>query len=123
MITILNEFELNFIKFLNEKHFTDKIVKLSILHNYETVGGEPEEEQDGETMGFACYMPELRTIMLPTKIPDEVLDLDYKEFIIHNLAHEYKHFLQDINNQKFDEDEADKFADEIVSEYISILGE
>jgi hypothetical protein len=107
MIEILSEFESNFIKFLNEKHFTDKVVKLSILHNYETVG------VDG--IGFAVYLPDLKTIMLPTERPEELAD--YKEFIIHNLAHEYKHFLQDISNSEFNEKEADQFADDMVKEY------
>lgn len=112
MIRILNDFELNFIKFLNDKHFTDQEVKLSILHNYDCV-----DSEDGS--GFAVYIPELKTIMLPTEIPDEVDD--FTDFIIHNLAHEYKHFLQDVNGEEFDEDAADKFADEIVSEYMHIV--
>lgn len=113
MIRILNDFELNFINFLNKKHFTDQEVKLSILHNYESVGG------DDENVGFAMYVSELKTIMLPTEVPEEVKDM--KEFVIHNLAHEYKHFLQDVNMEEFDEDEADTFADEIVSEYMRII--
>lgn len=110
MIKILNDFELNFVNFLNKKHFTDAVVRLSILHNYESVGN-----KDGES-GFAVYMPELKTIILPTKTPDEVGD--YKEFVIHNLAHEYKHFLQDVNGAEFDEEEADQFADDVVKEYM-----
>lgn len=112
MIKILNKFELDFIKFLNNKHFTEQEVKLSILHNYDCV-----DSEDGS--GFAVYIPELKTIMLPTETPKEVAD--YKEFVIHNLAHEYKHFLQDVNGEEFSEQEADKFADEIVSEYMSII--
>lgn len=108
MIKILDEFERGFVEFLNNKNLTDKVVKLSILHNYETVG-------DGE-FGFAVYIPESKTIMLPTERPKELAD--YKEFIIHNLAHEYKHFLQDMNGQDFNEDEADQFADMIVEEYL-----
>ena len=110
MIRILNDFELNFIEFLNDKQFTDEEVKLSILHNYDCV-----DREYGS--GFAVYIPKLKTIMLPTEIPDEVKDM--KEFVIHNLAHEYKHFLQDVNGEEFDEDEADKFADEVVSEYMN----
>ena len=112
MIRILNDFELSFIEFLNKKHFTDEEVKLSILHNYDCVDG-------GDETGFAVYVPELKTIMLPTETPEECADM--KEFIIHNLAHEYKHFLQDVNGEEFNEDEADKFADEVVSEYMSII--
>lgn len=110
MLKILNDFELNFIEFLNKKHFTEEVVKLSILHNYESVGGDDEN-------GFAVYIPELKTIMLPTETPDELSDM--KEFVIHNLAHEYKHFLQDVNGEEFNEEEADQFADEIVNEYLN----
>lgn len=112
MFRILNDFEYNFVKFVNEKHFTKQEVKLSILHNYESVAGETGN-------GFAVYLPELKTIMLPTEVPEEVKDM--KEFVIHNLAHEYKHFLQDVNGEEFNEDEADKFADEIVSEYMNTI--
>lgn len=112
MIRILNDFEYNFIKFLNDKNFIDQEVKLSILHNYDCV-----DSDNGS--GFAVYIPGLKTIMLPTEVPEEVKDM--KEFVIHNLAHEYKHFLQDVNGEEFDEDEADKFADEIVSEYMNMI--
>ena len=112
MIRILNDFEHNFIKFLNGKHLTDKELKLSILHNYDCVNG-------GDDTGFAVYIPHLKTIMLPTEVPEEVKDM--KEFIIYNLAHEYKHFLQDVNSEEFDEDEANKFADEIVCEYMNTI--
>jgi hypothetical protein len=115
MIKILNKFELDFIEFLNDKHFTDQEVKLSILHNYDCVGGKDDT-------GFAVYIPHFKTIMLPTEVPAEIGECanmeDIKVFIISNLAHEYKHFLQDVNGEEFDEDEANKFADEVVEEYM-----
>lgn len=111
MIKILDEFELNFIKFLNDKKYTDKEVRLSILHNYESVSA-----GDGGD-GFAVYIPETKTIMLPTKIPDEIADM--KEFVIQNLAHEYCHFIQDVTEREFNEEEADNFAEVVVNEYLS----
>ena len=114
MIRILNDFEYNFIKFLNDKHFTDEEVKLSILHGYDAV-----ESDESGNKGFAVYLPHLRTIMLPTETPEEIADM--KDFVIHNLAHEYKHFLQDVNGEEFSEEEADKFADEIIEEYLKVI--
>ena len=122
MIKILDKFDLNFIGFLNSKHFTDEVVKVSVLHNYESV----ESDASGNS-GFAVYLPELKTIMLPTETPDELIKIyeennECNDFVIHNLAHEYKHFLQDVNSQEFNEEEADKFADEMVAEYLEVLG-
>ena len=114
MIKILNKFELDFIEFLNNKHFTDEEVKLSILHGY----GAVESDESGNK-GFAVYLPHLKTIMLPTETPEECADM--KDFVIHNLAHEYKHFLQDVNGEEFSEEEADKFADKMVEEYMGIV--
>lgn len=109
MIEILDEYELNFIDYINKLKLTNKKVKLSILHNYQSVGS------DDDNVGFAVYLPELNTIMLPTEKPEELED--DKDFIIHNLAHEYKHFLQDCNGEEFDEAKADKFADDIVEKF------
>lgn len=109
MIKILDDFELNFIRFLNSKNYTKEEVKLSILHNYESVSADDD--------GFAVYIPETRTIMLPTKVPDEIKDM--KEFVISNLAHEYCHFIQDVTGREFDEEEADWFAEVEVNEYLS----
>lgn len=109
MIEILNEYDLKFISYINKLKLTDKKVKLSILHNYQSVGsGE-------DNVGFAVYLPELNTIMLLTERPKELEDDE--DFVIHNLAHEYKHFLQDCNGEEFNEDEADKFADDIVEKF------
>ena len=109
MIEILNEYDLKFISYINKLKLTDKKVKLSILHNYQSVGS------SDDNIGFAVYLPEINTIMLPTERPEELADA--KDFIIHNLAHEYKHFLQDCNGEEFNEDEADKFADDIVERF------
>ena len=39
-----------------------------------------------------------------------------KEELIRTIAHEYKHVMQLFNNEEFDEDEAEKFADKILEE-------
>ena len=111
MIEILNEYDLKFISYINKLKLTDKKVKLSILHNYQSVGS------GDDNVGFAVYLPELNTIMLPTEKPEELEDDE--DFVIHNLAHEYKHFLQDCNGEEFNEDEADKFADDTVGEEVA----
>lgn len=64
-------------------------------------------------------------IMLPTDVPDKVKAMNDKEltrdFVIHNLAHEYAHALQfnglrECEKSKIEED-ADAFADEAVKKF------
>jgi len=113
MIKILNKYELEFIEFLNNKNFTDKECRLTILQGYDCIATSNDE------VGFAVYKVGYKIIMLPT----EVINIngstedDIKNMLIESLAHEYKHFLQDINNQDFDEAEAEQFATNMVNEY------
>ena len=95
MIQILDERTLRFIEFLNTKYPTSETVKLSVLNGYDALtSGETEDS------GFAVYIPPMRTIMLPTEVSEHVVALGdealTRNFVIHNLAHEYAHFLQDI---------------------------
>lgn len=46
-----------------------------------------------------------------------------RDFVIHNFAHEYRHFLQDINGEEFDEQVSDDFADKVVKDFWADLGE
>ena len=112
MIKILDDYVLNFIEFLNNKHFTDKEAKLSIVHDY--VGF---KTQNGEKC-YAMYIKEKHMIFVATKAPEHLKD--FKDFIIFNLAHEYKHFLQEVNNEKVigdKEEDANEFAKKICHEY------
>ncbi len=122
MIQILDERTLRFIEFLNTKYPTSETVKLSVLNGYDALtSGETEDS------GFAVYIPPMRTIMLPTEVPENVVALGdealTRNFVIHNLAHEYAHFLQDIgllegfNDETIIEKVADDFADKAVAEF------
>ena len=122
MIQILDERTLRFIEFLNTKYPTSETVKLSVLNGYDALtSGETEDS------GFAVYIPPMRTIMLPTEVPENVVALGdealTRNFDIHNLAHEYAHFLQDIgllegfNDETIIEKVADDFADKAVAEF------
>ena len=122
MIQILDERTLRFIEFLNTKYPTSETVKLSVLNGYDALtSGETEDS------GFAVYIPPMRTIMLPTEVPENVVALGDEDltrnFVIHNLAHEYAHFLQDIgllegfNDETIIEKVADDFADKAVAEF------
>ncbi len=122
MIQILDERTLRFIEFLNTKYPTPETVKLSVLNGYDALtSGETEDS------GFAVYIPPMRTIMLPTEVPENVVALGdealTRNFVIHNLAHEYAHFLQDIgllegfNDETIIEKVADDFADKAVAEF------
>ena len=122
MIQILDERTLRFIEFLNTKYPASETVKLSVLNGYDALtSGETEDS------GFAVYIPPMRTIMLPTEVPENVVALGdealTRNFVIHNLAHEYAHFLQDIgllegfNDETIIEKVADDFADKAVAEF------
>lgn len=113
MIKILDDYTLGFIEFLNNKHFTDKEAKLSIMHDY--VGF---KTQKGDKC-YAMYIKEKQMIFVATKIPEHLKD--FKDYIIFNLAHEYKHFLQDVNKENVigekAEEDANEFAKKVCHEY------
>ena len=122
MIQILDERTLRFIEFLNTKYPTPETVKLSVLNGYDALTSDETEDS-----GFAVYIPPMRTIMLPTEVSEHVVALGDEElarnFVIHNLAHEYAHFLQDVGLLEGFDDEtiiekvADDFADKAVAEF------
>lgn len=121
MIEILDKRTLAFVEFLNKNYgLEDKeSVKLSILHGYDAV---TDDESGGA--GFAVYVPPMKVIMLPTDIPEQIANTDDEElkrdFVIHNLAHEYAHYLQEMgeldgwDNEETVEKIADDFADRAV---------
>ena len=122
MIQILDDRTQKFVKFLNNNYGAEETVKLSVLNGYDALSS---DETGAE--GFAVYIPSMQTIMLPTEIPEYVKELNDEEltrtFVIHNLAHEYAHFLQHIGKLEGFDDEniiekvADDFADKVVAEF------
>ncbi len=124
MLTIANKRILSFIDFLNKEHPIKEEVKITFLHGYDAV---MDDETAGQ--GFAVYLTEQKTILLPMEIPESLQEKVLKDpelerdFIIHNLAHEYCHAIQDERGDfaKYKiaelENYADKFADEAVARF------
>ena len=124
MLTIANKRVLAFIDFLNKEYPIKEEVKITCLHGYDAVR---DDETDGQ--GFAVYLPEQKYILLPMEIPENVQEEALKDpelerdFVIHNLAHEYAHAKQDEYGEfeKYDieklDNYADKFADETVARF------
>lgn len=120
MLTILPKRELKFIDFLNKNYPCNADIRLSVLQGYDAV-----QSDESGNCGFAVFLPQENIIMLPTDVPDEVKAMNDEEltrdFVIHNLAHEYAHALQfngvrECEKSKIEED-ADAFADEAVKKF------
>lgn len=126
MLTIANKRVIAFIDFLNKNYPIKEEVKLTCLHGYDAVR---DDETEGQ--GFAVYLPEQKYILLPMEIPENVQEESLKDpelerdFVIHNLAHEYAHAIQDeqgdLVSEKYELDfldrDADEFADNAVAEF------
>ena len=122
MIKIMDERTQRFVDFLNANYGAKEDVGLSVLHGYDSVSS---DETGGN--GFAVYLPPMKTILLPTEVPQGILELNdevlTRNFVLHNLAHEYAHFLQDIgvldgfNDENTIEQIAEDFADKVVAEF------
>ena len=120
MLTILPKRELKFIDFLNKNYPCNADIRLSVLQGYDAV-----QSDESGNCGFAVFLPQENIIMLPTDVPDEVKTMNDEEltrdFVIHNLAHEYAHALQfnglrECEESRIEED-ADAFADEAVKKF------
>lgn len=124
MLTIANKRLLAFIDFLNKEYPIKEEIKITCLHGYDAVR---DDETEGQ--GFAVYLPEQKYILLPMEIPENVQEEALKDpelerdFVIHNLAHEYAHAKQDESGdfEKYDieklDNYADKFADSAVAKF------
>lgn len=122
MIQILDKRTQRFVEFLDRIFPAEVTVKLSILNGYDALSS--DETKD---CGFAVYIPSMKNIMLPMEVPESIIELGDKElipnFVIHNLAHEYAHFLQHVgllegyNDDTAIEKVANCFADEAVKKF------
>lgn len=113
MIKLENKLQ-SYVDFLNEKYPSSETVQLKPLYGHDCVS-----VNDDPTTGWAVYIPKSRTIGLPMDVPEEFLEME-SEWLFHNLAHEYQHFLDDIAGKKYckkREKEADAFADKALEEY------
>lgn len=69
---------------------------IHIMHGYDSL-----ETPDG-TKCFGVYLKGKNEIYVASDIPDNQL--------FHTIAHEYCHYLQELRNREFDEEEADTYA-------------
>lgn len=103
-----------YVDFLEERYPSDKTVHLKPLYGHDSVSLESDP-----TVGWAVYIPKSRTIALPMDVPEEFIEYE-SEWLFHNFAHEYKHFLDDVAKKRYckkREAEADVFADRVLEEY------
>lgn len=100
MIEIVSSYVNDAINYLNENYPRKPRVLVHIIEDCDTV-------QTKTGIGFGVYVPESREIYLAGDIPDR------DENLVHNLSHEYMHFLQHCDGKPFDEEEAERFAEEV----------
>lgn len=125
MLTIANKRLLAFIDFLNKEYPIKEEIKITCLHGYDAVR---DDETEGQ--GFAVYLPAQKYILLPMEIPESLQEESLKDpefgrdFVIHNLAHEYEHARQDEKGVlysnielSFLDKKADEFADNAVAKF------
>ena len=80
---------------IEASHSKDELI-IHVMHGYDTL-----ESPDGESC-FGCYLHGKHEIYIADNIPTDQL--------FHTIAHEYMHYLQDIEGREFNEEEADNFA-------------
>lgn len=122
MLRILDDRTERFVKFLNLRYPCEADIRLMVLQGYDAVTSDASGVE-----GFAAFLPEPNLIMLPTDVPSAVVEIGdaelTRDFVIHNLAHEYAHALQFNGQRKAAEDkleeDADTFADEVLKGFIS----
>lgn len=88
-----------------EKHYPcEDDVYVKILEGFDTV------MEPGGKMGFGVYATNERAIYIAGDLPDD----EYA--IVTTVAHEYKHFLQHMSGEEFDEKDAVEFGEKIYME-------
>ena len=80
---------------MGRKHNKEELI-IHIMHGYDSL-----KAPNGEDC-FGCYINRQYEIYVADNIPTDQL--------FHTIAHEYMHYLQDIEGKEFDEKEADEFA-------------
>ncbi len=95
----------NFIEWLKGAYSHKGDCEIMVLYEYDSI-----EAPDGR-MGFGVYVPEEKMIYVAGDIPDA------EHTVPQTIAHEYAHFLQDMNGKPYDEEAADLFADDVLELY------
>jgi hypothetical protein len=118
-----------FIKFLNDKNFTDEPCWISVVYGFPALRFTADDGRDD--ICFAVYFPEYQALMVaadPEGMAEEFKKQNGRdpepgdmEFHLYaNIAHEYIHHLQKVAGKEFDEEEAEKGAHALANEFMEI---
>ena len=102
MIKIINKNIDALIALLNEKHPEGPDVFLHIIEDCDTI-------DTGQGVGFGVYNTETMEIYVAGDLPEP-------EAVLHTIAHEFAHHLQNQSGEGYDEEYADEFAAAILEE-------
>ena len=119
MIRTLPGWLQNAIDFIGREFSDDKDVTLTVLYGYSCVNsGEPDDDR----RGFALYNTESESIYLADfneiKNAFGLSVRDTIETTLMNLFHEYRHHQQNIYGLEIDEDDAERFAEEMKNKFL-----
>jgi len=102
----------DFIKFVNSKKICEVPCKVVLLPDYDSI-------RNGDEMGFAAYDPFSKVMYVAGDLSgfkDLTPEEQIKEILL-SVTHEYIHHVQNAENKDFDEEEAQRLAEEFVKEY------
>lgn len=102
MIKVINKNIDALIALLNKKHPEGPDVFLHIIEDCDAI-------DTGKGVGFGVYNTETMEIYVAGDLPEP-------EAVLHTIAHEFAHHLQQISGEGYDEEYADKYADAILEE-------
>lgn len=118
MIKVIPEWLQEAIDFINQEFPEDRDVRMTVLYGYDSVGVRGEDE-----CGFAVYNTDSESIYLAdfTEIR-KTYDLYFNEAIeatLMNLFHEYRHHQQNIYHLDMDEEDAERFAEQMKFKFMT----
>lgn len=67
------------------------------------------EDAEDDVYGFGVYLPEIERAYIAGKVHNP-------EIVSATIAHEYKHYMQFCDEQSYDEDEAESFAQQVLKQ-------
>ena len=116
MIKFADQYIVEFCDWLSTRYPAED-VSISILHGFDSI----DAGADGD--GFAAYNPETRSIICADPNQMKVsFDLSEEDMVItalSNIAHEFRHHMQNIGAEQFSEDDAERFASAAVDRYVA----
>lgn len=118
MIRVIPDWLQEAIDFINQEFPNERDVRITILYGYDSVGVRGENEY-----GFAIYNTDTESIYLAdfNKIKNK-FDLSIQDSIestLMNLFHEYRHHQQNIYHLDMDEEDAERFAEQMNLKFIN----